>query len=122
MAASATINLAAALPQMPKTNFHTPVCLTAPTPTAIKMAARILVLAPVNPIELAPRPANRPVTGTAVDVYAALDLGTNNCRLLVAEPLPRGFRVVDAFFTNHSSGGRAISERPNTRCSHGTCC
>ena len=29
--------------------------------------------------------------------YAALDLGTNNCRLLVAEPAPFGFRVIDAF-------------------------
>ena len=29
--------------------------------------------------------------------YAALDLGTNNCRLLVAEPAHFGFRVVDAF-------------------------
>ena len=29
--------------------------------------------------------------------YAALDLGTNNCRLLIAEPTNRGFRVVDAF-------------------------
>jgi exopolyphosphatase / guanosine-5'-triphosphate,3'-diphosphate pyrophosphatase len=29
--------------------------------------------------------------------YAALDLGTNNCRLLVAEPSNWGFRVVDAF-------------------------
>lgn len=32
-----------------------------------------------------------------VDRYAALDLGTNNCRLLVAEPKGMGFRVVDAF-------------------------
>jgi exopolyphosphatase/guanosine-5'-triphosphate,3'-diphosphate pyrophosphatase len=30
-------------------------------------------------------------------VYAALDLGTNNCRLLVARPTSDGFRVVDAF-------------------------
>ena len=30
-------------------------------------------------------------------VYAALDLGTNNCRLLVARPSRRGFLVVDAF-------------------------
>ncbi|MBT9287979.1 Ppx/GppA family phosphatase [Hyphomicrobiaceae bacterium 22] len=30
-------------------------------------------------------------------LYAALDLGTNNCRLLVAEPQRHGFRVVDAF-------------------------
>ncbi len=29
--------------------------------------------------------------------YAALDLGTNNCRLLVARPAGNGFRVVDAF-------------------------
>ena len=29
--------------------------------------------------------------------YAALDLGTNNCRLLVARPSRRGFLVVDAF-------------------------
>lgn len=29
--------------------------------------------------------------------YAAIDLGTNNCRLLVARPTPRSFRVVDAF-------------------------
>lgn len=29
--------------------------------------------------------------------YAALDLGTNNCRLLVAKPNESGFRVVDAF-------------------------
>ena len=29
--------------------------------------------------------------------YAALDLGTNNCRLLVATPDGAGFRVLDAF-------------------------
>tara|TARA_R110000751_G_scaffold155100_3_gene260240 strand:- start:917 stop:2041 length:1125 start_codon:yes stop_codon:yes gene_type:complete len=32
--------------------------------------------------------------------YAALDLGTNNCRLLIAEPDPSGFRVIDAFSRN----------------------
>lgn len=31
------------------------------------------------------------------DVYGALDLGTNNCRLLLARPSRRGFRVIDAF-------------------------
>jgi exopolyphosphatase/guanosine-5'-triphosphate,3'-diphosphate pyrophosphatase len=30
-------------------------------------------------------------------VYGALDLGTNNCRLLVASPNGNGFRVIDAF-------------------------
>jgi exopolyphosphatase/guanosine-5'-triphosphate,3'-diphosphate pyrophosphatase len=30
-------------------------------------------------------------------VYAALDLGTNNCRLLIAKPSGDGFRVVDSF-------------------------
>jgi exopolyphosphatase/guanosine-5'-triphosphate,3'-diphosphate pyrophosphatase len=30
-------------------------------------------------------------------VYGALDLGTNNCRLLLAAPSRRGFRVVDSF-------------------------
>ena len=29
--------------------------------------------------------------------YAALDLGTNNCRLLMATPSGRGFRIVEAF-------------------------
>jgi exopolyphosphatase/guanosine-5'-triphosphate,3'-diphosphate pyrophosphatase len=30
-------------------------------------------------------------------LYGALDLGTNNCRLLVARPSRRGFQVIDAF-------------------------
>ncbi|HCO54677.1 Ppx/GppA phosphatase family protein [Pelagibacterium nitratireducens] len=29
--------------------------------------------------------------------YAALDLGTNNCRLLIARPTENGFRVLDGF-------------------------
>ncbi|RZK78559.1 MAG: Ppx/GppA family phosphatase, partial [Methylobacterium sp.] len=41
-----------------------------------------------------PASASRPGRRSA---YAALDLGTNNCRLLVAEPASHGFRVIDAF-------------------------
>jgi exopolyphosphatase/guanosine-5'-triphosphate,3'-diphosphate pyrophosphatase len=39
----------------------------------------------------------RPVRDHHTATYAALDLGTNNCRLLVARPTSDGFRVVDAF-------------------------
>src|SRR3954454_22462953 len=35
--------------------------------------------------------------GQSSGVYAALDLGTNNCRLLIACPSGDGFRVIDSF-------------------------
>ena len=35
--------------------------------------------------------------GRAPTHFAALDLGTNNCRLLIAQPTQRGFRIVDAY-------------------------
>ncbi|WP_419729579.1 Ppx/GppA phosphatase family protein [Lichenicola sp.] len=40
-----------------------------------------------------------PVTPRMVSppAYAALDLGTNNCRLLIAAPSQNGFRVIDSF-------------------------
>ncbi|MEE8534953.1 MAG: Ppx/GppA phosphatase family protein [Kiloniellales bacterium] len=34
---------------------------------------------------------------SAPEVYAALDLGTNNCRLLIAKGAAGGFEVIDAF-------------------------
>jgi exopolyphosphatase/guanosine-5'-triphosphate,3'-diphosphate pyrophosphatase len=38
-----------------------------------------------------------PGARTRVPLFGAIDLGTNNCRLLVAEATADGFRVVDAF-------------------------
>src|SRR6201996_1443085 len=35
--------------------------------------------------------------GSGTGIYAALDLGTNNCRLLIACPSGDSFRVVDSF-------------------------
>ncbi len=45
------------------------------------------------------RTGNRggPKRGRFAHTYAALDLGTNNCRLLVARPQKNGFRIIDAF-------------------------
>lgn len=52
----------------------------------------------------APPPAAEPRTGHSPPprrqrgpLYAALDLGTNNCRLLIARPHDHGFRVLDGF-------------------------
>jgi len=42
-------------------------------------------------------PAAAPAEASDDDTYAALDLGTNNCRLLVARPSAYGFRIVDSF-------------------------
>jgi exopolyphosphatase/guanosine-5'-triphosphate,3'-diphosphate pyrophosphatase len=59
--------------------------------------------------------------GTAENVcYAAIDLGTNNCRLLVARPAAGGFRVVDAFsrivrLGEGVTASRILSESAMTR-------
>jgi exopolyphosphatase/guanosine-5'-triphosphate,3'-diphosphate pyrophosphatase len=67
------------------------------------------IAARVGPSAVAEAPAARPpgaaeeLKGTgaparpAHSVYGALDLGTNNCRLLIAKPSRRGFVVIDAF-------------------------
>ncbi len=38
-----------------------------------------------------------PARRIAADAFAALDLGTNNCRMLVGAPAGDGFRVLDSF-------------------------
>ena len=51
-----------------------------------------LAHAPVPPAALAFRPA-----WAGRQAYAAIDLGTNNCRLLIARPSGENFTVIDAF-------------------------
>jgi exopolyphosphatase/guanosine-5'-triphosphate,3'-diphosphate pyrophosphatase len=48
-----------------------------------------------QPADAAPAPFER--RHSPRHTYGALDLGTNNCRLLVARPAQEGFVVVDAF-------------------------
>ena len=43
------------------------------------------------------QPINRGASPHPRQAYAALDLGTNNCRLLIARPSGDGFTVIDAF-------------------------
>jgi exopolyphosphatase / guanosine-5'-triphosphate,3'-diphosphate pyrophosphatase len=66
------------------------------TPPANSVPHNAAVNAPVRP-----QPSRWPSHGWDMDsvspTYGALDLGTNNCRLLLAKPSRRGFRVVDAF-------------------------
>lgn len=38
-----------------------------------------------------------PQSSDPTDLYAALDLGTNSCRMLIAQPSGGGFHVVDSF-------------------------
>jgi exopolyphosphatase/guanosine-5'-triphosphate,3'-diphosphate pyrophosphatase len=81
------------------------------TSVADEIAPALQVADSVDPLPQAdeasplakPRAASRRAPDRRADaaardnVYGALDLGTNNCRLLLAKPSRRGFRVTDAF-------------------------
>jgi exopolyphosphatase / guanosine-5'-triphosphate,3'-diphosphate pyrophosphatase len=65
-----------------------------------QVVARALLEAPVEGLLGAAQgksDAGARARRAGVPVYGALDLGTNNCRLLVARPSRRGFLVIDAF-------------------------
>jgi len=64
------------------------------------VASRARSIAPVNGLLGAAEgehDASAPQRAPAPAIYGALDLGTNNCRLLIAKPSRRGFLVIDAF-------------------------
>src|SRR6056297_2601265 len=58
-------------------------------------------MAPKRPIGAGaiPDPVESPAPSLPdrVPLYAALDLGTNSCRMLIARPEGRTFRVIDSF-------------------------
>ena len=60
-------------------------------------SAAMLHAKAMPPTGFAEDPGIMPAPRRLAPNYAALDLGTNNCRLLIARPAGAGFRVVDAF-------------------------
>jgi exopolyphosphatase/guanosine-5'-triphosphate,3'-diphosphate pyrophosphatase len=52
---------------------------------------------PGPPARHSPAEPRRAPASHSHQTYAAIDLGTNNCRLLIARPTAGGFTVVDAF-------------------------
>lgn len=67
--------------------------------STVDVAAGLQAEASPRPLPVQqPSPVARPARRPDLPVFAALDLGTNNCRLLVAVPgRPGQFRVIDAF-------------------------
>ena len=61
---------------------------------AVKPASR-------PPVERKAAPDKKP---DPADLYAALDLGTNSCRMLIAQPKGNQLHVVDSFSKNVQLG------------------
>lgn len=65
---------------------------------AVAPSRQPMVAMPGGPAGAFPSRASQSTSGWhRARHYAALDLGTNNCRLLIARPSRRGFHVVDSF-------------------------
>ena len=70
----------------------------APAQTGIQSFGEAATASPQTPIQSAVQTASGPRPAPASrQSYAAIDLGTNNCRLLIARPSGANFAVVDAF-------------------------
>jgi len=67
------------------------------TPTGPDQAGRAGTSWPPAQTDTRTAPAPNPTRKHRGPLYAALDLGTNNCRLLIARPHDHGFRVLDGF-------------------------
>jgi exopolyphosphatase/guanosine-5'-triphosphate,3'-diphosphate pyrophosphatase len=74
---------------------NTPRKAQAPAAPLAPILTPVTEQAPAKPAVLLQKPA--PGFNGILPIYGALDLGTNNCRLLVARPSRRGFFVIDAF-------------------------
>jgi exopolyphosphatase / guanosine-5'-triphosphate,3'-diphosphate pyrophosphatase len=75
-----------------------------PAAPALALLQELAPLPALVPFGAVMARAPQPVMGVAETgaaagngLYAALDLGTNNCRLLIARPGPGGFRIADSF-------------------------
>ena len=67
---------------------------------------------------LAESPGQRPFRSPR-HTYGAIDLGTNNCRLLVARPAEDGFTVIDAFSRVVRLGEGMATQRQDQRSGDG---
>jgi len=90
----AEIDRSAAAPAQEDDARHRDGAGPSPAPTTPRAASRPAPGGTDRRTQNAQNPASRRPRGP---LYAALDLGTNNCRLLIARPHEQSFRVLDGF-------------------------